>query len=108
MTLNLPQPVAAYFAAEETKTWDSLPDYFASDARVHDESHEYTGIAAILAWKENAQVKYQYTVEPLTASQDGDVVTVHARLTGTFPGSPVEVDYLFTITNDRISDLEIR
>ncbi len=108
MTLNLPQPVAAYFAAEETKTWDSLPDYFAVDARVHDESHEYNGIAAILAWKETAQTKYQYTVEPLTAAQDGDVVTVHARLTGTFPGSPVEVDYLFTVVDERIVELEIR
>jgi hypothetical protein len=47
-------------------------------------------------------------LEPLAASVHGQTVTLRARLTGTFPGSPVEVDYTFTLANDRITSLVIR
>lgn len=38
----------------------------------------------------------------------GDKVDARARLTGEFPGSPVELDYIFKLSNDKIASLEIR
>jgi hypothetical protein len=35
-------------------------------------------------------------------------VTVRARLTGEFPESPVELDHIFKLSNDKIVFLEIR
>jgi hypothetical protein len=35
-------------------------------------------------------------------------VTVRARLTGEFPGSPIELDHIFTLSNGKIASLEIR
>jgi hypothetical protein len=34
-------------------------------------------------------------------------VTVRARLTGEFPGSPLELDHIFKLSGDKIASLEI-
>ena len=33
---------------------------------------------------------------------------MRARLTGEFPGGPVELDHIFKLSNDKIVSLEIR
>ncbi|MNN80064.1 hypothetical protein D3C81_1967610 [compost metagenome] len=80
---------------------------FATDATVRDESHTYKGLAAIKAWKQASQAKYQYSIEPLSSSQEGQTVTLLARLSGNFPGSPVELTYTFVLDNGKIASLEI-
>lgn len=45
---------------------------------------------------------------PLDASADEKTVRLRARLTGEFPGSPVGVDYTFTLVNDKIPSLDIQ
>ena len=52
--------------------------------------------------------KYRYSSETLAASVHDDTVTVRARLTGDFPGSPVEVSQVFTLDGGKIVSLEIR
>jgi hypothetical protein len=107
MSIALPLPVAAYLAADKDKDPDLLSGCFTDDALVHDEGRDYRGKAEIKAWKQGSLKKYQYVVEPLSAAADGDDVRVRARVTGTFPGSPVELDYTFTLANDKIARLEI-
>jgi hypothetical protein len=108
MTFDLPRAVAAYLAADKARDTASLAGYFATDALVYDEDHNYRGLDAIRSWKQEVQAKYRYVMEPLAASVSDDTVKLHARLTGDFPGSPVEVDYTFTLANDKITSLEIR
>ena len=108
MALNLPRPVATYLDAEKAKDADMLALCFADDALVHDEGHDYRGLDAIIAWKRQADAKYQYVLEPLDASVSEKTVKLRARLTGNFPGSPIEVDYTFTLANDRITALKIQ
>jgi hypothetical protein len=107
MTLKLPGPVTNYLAADKAKDPDMLALCFALDALVHDEGADYRGLDAIKAWKRKAGAKYQYVVEPLDASVSETVVKLHARLTGNFPGSPVELDFTFKLANDKITSLEI-
>jgi SnoaL-like domain len=108
MTLNVPKPVQDYLAAEQAKDAERLSLCFTENGVVHDEGHEYRGRAAIWQWKEAADQKYRYTMEPLSAQTQGCDVTVRARLTGDFPGSPVELIHLFKLSNDKIASLEIR
>ena len=108
MAMILPPPLVAYLNSEATTDVDSLATCFATDAVVRDEGRTIRGLDAIKAWKKEAKAKYQYTVEPLDAAQDQDTVTMRARLTGKFPGSPIEVTYRFVLTNDKIARLEIR
>lgn len=44
----------------------------------------------------------------LDASVSEKTVKLRSRLTGDFPGSPVELDYTFTLANDKITSLVIQ
>ena len=108
MTLDAPEPIAAYLAAEEAKDADALSRCFTEDGTVHDEGRDYRGRDSIRQWKQEADTKYRYVLQTVNAQTHGDKVTVRARLTGEFPGSPVELDHIFKLFNDKIASLEIR
>jgi hypothetical protein len=108
MKLNVPEPVAAYFAAEEAKDADKLSLCFVEDGTVHDEGRDYRGREAIRQWKQEADKKYQYVLLPLSAQTNGNKVTVRARLAGDFAGSPLELNHIFKLKTKKIASLEIR
>lgn len=107
MTIELPEPLAAYFAAKNRHAIDAMLTPFASDAIVLDEGRTYTGHAAIKAWMEETTRKYRVTVEPTEASAKGQNWTVAGLVSGDFPGSPATLRYRFVLSRDRISRLEI-
>ena len=88
MQLDLPKPIAAYFIAERGNS-DAASQCFTENAVVKDEGHTYVGRAAIKQWK--ADAKYQYTSEPFACEQKDGKFVVTSRLTGNFPGSPVNL-----------------
>jgi len=108
MSLTIPPPVARYFDAERTDATDLLASIFAADAVVRDEGRAIQGLDAIRVWKRETKAKYQYSVEPIRVSQAASTLTVLARLTGAFPGSPVDLTYTFALAGDKIASLEIR
>jgi hypothetical protein len=106
--LNLPPVVVEYLDAERAKDAARLSLCFAEDGVVHDEGRDRRGRDAIQQWKEEVDAKYHYVSEPLAASAQDDTVTVRIRLTGDFPGSPIEVNQIFMLERGRIASLEIR
>ena len=106
MTLALPKPIAAYFAADEEGA-EAVARCFTETAVVKDEGHTYHGRAAIKRWKEDASAKYQYVSEPLACEQKDGKVVVTCRLTGNFPGSPLNLRFFFVLEGDKIASLEI-
>jgi hypothetical protein len=107
MSINLPKPIAIYIAADGGDS-EAFSQCFAEDAVVRDEGRTYRGLAAIKQWKADAKKKYQYTVEPLASAQKDGKTIVTCRLTGNFPGSPIDVRFIFGIDGDKIMSLEIR
>ena len=107
MALKLPKAIAEYLAAVEEKNSNKLAGCFAEAAVVHDEGGTYRGRDEIKAWSEATQDKYNYTMDALDVSVTGDTVCLRAKVTGSFPGSPVELDYLFSLANDKIASLKI-
>ena len=107
MSTELPRPVADYLAVERDKDADALALCFADGAVVHDEGRTHRGPDAIRAWKKDADAKYHYVMEPLDAAVGESGVKLRARLTGDFPGSPVELQFAFTLADDKILSLEI-
>ncbi len=106
--LHLPPLIDAYFAADRGGDPSALVRCFADYAIVRDEGRDHVGIEAIRAWRAGASRVYRYTSTPFAiAEQDGRTV-VTSRLVGDFPGSPVDLRYLFRIDGDRIAALEIR
>jgi ketosteroid isomerase-like protein len=104
--VDLPPAIAAYFAAD-TSDANAVARCFSETAVVIDERREHRGRPAITRWKAEATAKYHYTSEPLTVDASGPDVTVTARVTGDFPGSPVELQYRFTLEGASIARLEI-
>ena len=108
MSVSLPAAIATFFELSNGMDNTRLADCFAQDATVQDESQTYRGRDAIVAWKSESQKKFEYSVEPLSVSHDGDQVTVVANVVGNFPGSPVQLEYKFLLSNMLIKSLEIR
>ena len=106
MTVDLPGPVTAYFAADK-EGGEAVARCFTEAAVVKDEGRTYHGRAAIRQWKEEVSTRYQYTCEPLACEARDGTVMVTSRLTGTFPGSPVSLRFFFALEGDRIASLEI-
>jgi len=104
--LHLPPPIAAYFAAD-TSDANVIARCFSESAVVVDERREHRGRPAITRWRAEASTKYHYTSEPLAVDVSGPEVTVTARVTGDFPGSPVKLQYRFTLGGASIARLEI-
>ena len=105
--MKLPTPVAAYFAAEKRHDAHALAQCFADDAVVHDEGGTYKGVDAIERWNDAARKKYHHTVEPLDVSEGNGKFIVSARLSGSFPGSPITVKHIFEIRGDKIASMTI-
>lgn len=106
MSVDLPKPIASYFAADKVES-ESVARCFVPDGTVKDEGRTYVGRAAIAQWKAEASAKYEYTSEPFAAEQQGAMTIVTSRLTGNFPGSPVNLRYFFRLSEDKIASLEI-
>ena len=107
MPLSMPPVVAEYLNAERMKDAHRLSLCFAEDGVVHDEGKDRRGREAIQRWKEEVDAKYKYVSETLGTTARENTVTVRARLTGNFPGSPVEVNQVFTLNGGKIVSLEI-
>ena len=107
MPLHLPQPVAAYFTADKSSDGEAVSQCFTKSAVVKDEGHTHTGQAAIKQWKDDVSVKYQYTCEPLACDEKDGKIIITSRLTGNFPGSPVNLQFCFELDGDRIASLEV-
>ena len=105
-TLNLPEPIAAYFAADKLNP-EAIARCFTAQAVVRDEGRIHTGIDAIKAWKAAASTAYTYTVDPFALDQTGSSHVVRSRVTGNFPGSPVDLQYDFRLVRGLIASLEI-
>jgi hypothetical protein len=107
MEIALPPVIERYLQADAAADEDLFSSCFAVDAEVRDEGQTVRGLEAIKAWKRETKQKYQYRIEPLSVTQDGDTVVLSTRLTGNFPGSPVELTYTFVLHDDRIVSLKI-
>jgi hypothetical protein len=105
--LQLPEPIAAYFNADN-RDGEAVARCFTKHAVVKDEGHTHSGLAAIKAWKTEASAKYSYVSEPVSVERKGEghyIVT--SRLTGNFPGSPVDLRFVFRLERRKIAHLEI-
>ena len=108
MAIHLPKPIDIYFASENARDTEGADRCFAVDAIVRDEGRTIEGIAAIEAWRIETGEKYRHTVEPLSVTARDGKTVVTVRVSGNFPGSPVNLDHIFELHGDKIVSLEIR
>jgi hypothetical protein len=108
MSMDLPAPIAGYFAAENSDDAAALTACFLPDAAVQDEGRRIQGIAAIKAWKRDGKAKYQHKIKIISATENGSETIVRGLVSGNFPGSPIELDFVFVLKDGMIAALEVR
>jgi hypothetical protein len=107
VSIHLPHVIDLYVKLENSDDVAALAECFAADATVRDEGRTYSGLAAIEGWKTAAKRRYNHSVAPLAVvDRDGKIV-LKAELSGTFPGSPVTVEFSFIVKDNKIVALEI-
>jgi len=107
MNIDLPDVIAEYFAADMGRDTEAVSRCFTNTAVVKDEGNTYKGRDAIQQWKADSSQKYSYTAEPFSIATEGDRTVVTSHLVGDFPGSPIDLRYMFVLDNKKIAELEI-
>jgi hypothetical protein len=100
-------PVANYIAAANIQDIEGVVASFSESAVVRDEGRNRQGIAAIREWATEVSKKYRPTVEALDVAHADGRTIVTGRVSGDFPGSPIELCYAFTLKGAKIERLEI-
>lgn len=107
-TIHTPDAVVRYFDACNRFDAPSAAACFTSDAVVHDEGHHHIGTEAITRWVSQTSESYQPNSTVLSTHEKGNIIAVKARVSGKFPGSPLELEFEFTLRDQKISELKIQ
>ncbi|MCE7796733.1 nuclear transport factor 2 family protein [Sphingobium sufflavum] len=107
MNIHLPDVIARFFLSDTANDAEGLARCFTVDAVVKDDGETRKGHDAIRDWKREYTEKYNSTVEPIAMAEDCGHTVVTGHVQGDFPGSPVDLRYVFTLDSGKISALEI-
>ena len=107
MSTKLSPTLATYFGATNAHDVDGMIADFAEDAVVKDEGRQHRGRSAIRDWMKATIEKYDFKASPIESSRTGRKTVVLVSLSGKFPGSPITIQYDFTVEAQKIGGLEI-
>ena len=107
MAIKLRRIIKKYVDASNKHEVKSILACFSNDAVVRDEQETLHGKPAIEGWIVKTIEKYKFQFKPLSIKEDKVDVVVTVEVSGTFDGSPITLDYRFTIESDKIRSLTI-
>jgi len=107
MTIKLPKAIQDYFDADRTGSPDTIAATFTEHGIVKDKGKTHEGREAIRAWMADEAQQYSYTVEPFLITIENGKTEVMAHAIGDFPGSPIDLRFIFVLAGDKVAELEI-
>lgn len=105
--MNLPQVIKDLVNAQNDFDSTDFANCFSETANVFDEGKTHIGKTAIKDWIEKATAEYNSTMEPLIFEGDSEKGFLKAKVSGTFPGSPLTLTYNFEFQDEKIQSLKI-
>src|ERR1700681_436236 len=102
MSTKLPEPLATYFDGHKNHDVDAMIGPFAEGAIVKDEGQERRGLPAIRKWRGKTTAK---SSDVTNVAETAANTTVTGLVSGNFPGSPVELRFIFTLDQGKITRL---
>ena len=108
MKTKLPGPLGSYFDAVNREDVDAMLTPFAANAVVTDEGKARSGVLELREWIEEVTEKYHPRFEVEDMVEDGAGAVVTGLVSGTFPGSPIRLRYIFRLSEGTITHLEIK
>jgi ketosteroid isomerase-like protein len=95
----------SYFQAANAHDVAGTLHHFAADAVVQDEGKEHHGTEEIRRWLEDTNANYNPQSTILNGSASGDLGKAFVSVSGTFPGSPINLTFNFALANGKIQSL---
>lgn len=108
MQIKLPTILEIYVNAANAGDADKGSSCFSESATVLDEGKTLTGRKSIRDWMIKTKKKYNHTARPVQFQEKEDEAILTAEVAGNFDGSPVTLEYRFTLKNDLIETLRIQ
>ena len=105
--MELPKVVARFVETQNNYDSKAYTECFTESAIVHDEGKVHTGKDEIRQWIEHSNETYQSLMEPLKYEESGSNGVLTARVSGTFPGSPIVLQFHLGLMNDLIDSLKV-
>jgi hypothetical protein len=105
--MNLPRITQKYIDTSNTHNVKAILACFADNATVRDENATMHGKIDIERWIATTIDKYKFLFKPLSSQERDDDTVVRIEVSGTFPGSPISLDYHFAVANNKIAALTI-
>ncbi|SHO44728.1 nuclear transport factor 2 family protein [Anaerocolumna xylanovorans] len=103
----LPSSVAAFYHASDVYDGTLLAGCFSEDAVLQDEGMEFREPEVISEHILKANRDAKVTMDITNCSERDNEAIVTATLTGEFEGSPLPLDFHFTLDNEKIKVLNI-
>ncbi|MDP9956455.1 nuclear transport factor 2 family protein [Epilithonimonas hungarica] len=103
--MNLPNVIQELVKAKNNFDSTAFAECFAETAVVFDEGKTHTGRKEIEQWIDNANKEYQDTMEPVDYDEKEEILS--AKVTGSFPGSPLILKFHFKIVEGKIQNLKV-
>ena len=105
--MNLPITIRSYIDASNAHDVPSILACFNDGAVVRDENATHRSKIEIERWVRTTIEKYRFQFKPLSSQERDNETVVSVEISGTFPGSPISLDYYFAIADDKIASLMI-
>lgn len=105
--MELPQLIAQFVETQNNYDSKAYTTCFTDTAIVHDEGKTHTGKEKIRQWIEHANEQYKSFMQPLKYEESGPNGLLTAEVSGTFPGSPIVLQFHMLLKNDLIDSLKV-
>jgi ketosteroid isomerase-like protein len=105
MSVKLPKLINTFIKAQNAYDADTALACFSENATVLDEGETLKGKKAIREWMEKTKKKYSPKFRPVSIKESTGEIIMTTEVSGTFDGSPVNLDYHFKVRNNLIEDL---
>ena len=107
MKIKLPQIINDYVNASNAHDVKSILACFSDTATVQDEGQTLDGKKAIEKWIVKTIERYKFHFQPLSVRGTDAEIIVAVKVSGTFDGSPVTLDYHFAVEIGKITSLAV-
>jgi len=105
--MNLPKVVSDLVSTQNSFDSVAYANCFSETAVVYDEGKAHKGRKEIKHWIEDANTRYEATIQPVSFEEKGAESILKAKTSGKFEGSPIVLSYHLEIVGGLIQTLKI-
>lgn len=105
--MNLPKLISDLIDAQNNRDGAAYASLFSATAVVFDEGKTYNGRTEIQEWIEKSNEAYQAVLKPISYQETDQDAILTGEVSGTFPGSPVVLNFNFLFEQGAIQSLRI-